>query len=176
MKDINVNKEMTRRSFLDYSIRAVGAFITAIVAVPVIGYVVSPAFTKKKAGWVQLGKVSEFRVQEPKLVEFTLFRKDGWVEVADKKSVWVVRRNGEDFTVYNSRCTHLGCAYNWQVSGPHKGHFVCPCHNGIFSIDGKVLGGPPPRPLDRLQHKVEGGKLQCIYEDFRLGVPEKIPI
>lgn len=170
MKDEKGEKAMTRRSFLDYGIRAIGAFISAAVAVPVIGYVISPAFAKKEFQWVQLGQVSDFQAGEPKLVEFTLFRKDGWVEVAEKKSVWVVRRGDNQLDVFNPRCTHLGCAFNWEAD---KRQFRSPCHNGIFDITGKVTGGPPPRPLDTLEHKIEGGQLSCQFKDFRLGVPEK---
>lgn len=173
MKEMNGAKEVSRRLFLDYGIRAVGAFITAVVAVPVVGSVISPAFTRKEAPRVQLGLVNDFRPQEPRLVEFTLFRKDGWVEVAEKKSVWVVRWSGQEFSVYNPRCTHLGCAFNWEAE---KRQFRSPCHNGIFDITGKVLGGPPPRPLDTLEYQIEGDQLSCVYQDFRLGVPEKVEL
>jgi Rieske Fe-S protein len=37
-----------------------------------------------------------------------------------------------------------------------------------------VLGGPPPRPLDTLPVKVEDGVLYAEYQDFRLGVPDKV--
>ncbi|MDP2727553.1 MAG: ubiquinol-cytochrome c reductase iron-sulfur subunit [Dehalococcoidia bacterium] len=161
---------MSRRSFLDYGIRGIVAFISGVVAVPVIGYIISPAFAKKESPWVQLGQVNDFKADEPKLVEFTLFLKDGWVEVAEKKSAWVVRRGANDFNVFNPRCTHLGCAYNWETD---KKQFRSPCHNGIFDLAGKVLGGPPPRSLDTLEYKVEGNQLSCVYSDFRLGTTDK---
>ena len=44
---------------------------------------------------------------------------------------------------FNPACTHLGCAYHWDES---PNNFVCPCHASVFSIDGKVLVGPAPRP------------------------------
>jgi Rieske Fe-S protein len=37
--------------------------------------------------------------------------------------------------------------------------FYCPCHNGVFAKDGSVVSGPPPRPLDRFENKVEDGIL-----------------
>ena len=43
--------------------------------------------------------------------------------------------------------------------GRGKTEFICPCHSSIFSIDGKVVAGPAPRPLDRYQTQVEGNKL-----------------
>lgn len=53
-------------------------------------------------------------------------------------------------------CTHLGCIVKWV---PNDKEFFCPCHAGRFGPDGRVLGGPPPRPLDELQVVDEGGTL-----------------
>src|SRR6185369_16814552 len=52
--------------------------------------------------------------------------------------------------------TRLGCAYHWEAA---RNQFVCPCHESRFSIDGKVLGGPAARPLDRYPVRVENSKL-----------------
>lgn len=40
-------------------------------------------------------------------------------------------------------CTHLGCV----VREENSGGFACPCHGSKFDKNGKVLGGPAPRPL-----------------------------
>ena len=32
--------------------------------------------------------------------------------------------------------------------------FKCPCHGGIYARDGQVVSGPPPRPLERLNSRV----------------------
>jgi len=68
-----------------------------------------------------------------------------------------VERGAEgNYLVFDNHCTHLGCPYHWEAS-EHK--FICPCHGGQFDATGKVLGGPPPRPLDRYETKVENGTL-----------------
>ncbi len=59
-------------------------------------------------------------------------------------------------TAFGPQCTHLGCAYHWEQD---KKEFLCPCHTSLFAIDGSVLSGPAPRPLDRYQTKIEGTKL-----------------
>lgn len=51
------------------------------------------------------------------------------------------------FIALSAVCTHLGCIVQWQ---PDKKEFLCPCHAGLFSAEGKVLGGPPPKPLPSL--------------------------
>ena len=54
---------------------------------------------------------------------------------------------------FGPQCTHLGCAYHWEEG---KNEFLCPCHSSLFSIDGKVLSGPAPRPLDRYETQRRG--------------------
>ncbi len=168
-------KVVSRRAFLDYSIRAMGAFITAAVGLPVIGFLISPVLTQaKKEEWVSLGPVGDFKPGPPRSVEFTAFNKDGWMENTVKRTVWVNTQNGEDFTLWNPHCTHLGCAIYYD---PADQKLKSPCHGGVFDpVDGRVLAGPPPRALDTLPVKVEGGNLYCQYMDFRLGVPDKVPV
>jgi len=166
--------EIGRRSFLAYIAAAIGGLIATVLAVPVVGSFISPALARKtRAQWVRLGALAGFAAEEPRLVPFYLVRRDGWVETREPKTVWVVRR-GEGFLCYNSRCTHLGCIVDWH---PEDQTFKSPCHGGVFARDdGKVLAGPPPRPLDTLNYKVQEGELWVEYQDFRLGIPEKIPL
>lgn len=62
----------------------------------------------------------------------------------------------DGYRIFDNHCTHLGCPYHWEASVQR---FVCPCHNGVFDINGNVVSGPPPRPLDYYDAKVEGGTL-----------------
>ena len=57
---------------------------------------------------------------------------------------------------FSSVCPHLGCAVLWKKE---SGRLECPCHNGAFDArSGRVLAGPPPRPLARirLEHRDDG--------------------
>ena len=65
------------------------------------------------------------------------------------------RRNGE-LVAFSAVCTHLGCTVAYF---PEDEVFECPCHGGEYDVDGRVLSGPPPKPLPMLQVKVEGGKI-----------------
>ncbi len=169
---------ISRRTFLQYTVAAVSSFIGILAGVPLVGYVTGPLQAKQKVGsWVSLGKVADFaKSNDPQLVQFTITQQDGWTEAQEGRTCWVVPQGGNSFTVFNGRCTHLGCAYSWQTQGDWAGKFSCPCHNGIYDRAGHVIGGPPPRPLDMLETKVVDGQLNVFYEDFRLGVPDKTPI
>jgi menaquinol-cytochrome c reductase iron-sulfur subunit len=68
----------------------------------------------------------------------------------------VVKTAGNQVTAFAPQCTHLGCAYHWDQA---NNNFLCPCHTSAFSIDGKVLSGPAPRPLDKYMVKIQGDKL-----------------
>jgi Rieske Fe-S protein len=46
----------------------------------------------------------------------------------------------EDFIALSSTCPHLGCRVHWQAQ---QNRFFCPCHNGVFTPEGKAIAGPP---------------------------------
>ncbi len=52
----------------------------------------------------------------------------------------------------STTCTHLGCKTYWE---PDKDRFYCPCHEAVFDTEGNVVSGPPPRPLDSYDVKVD---------------------
>lgn len=58
----------------------------------------------------------------------------------------VLVNSGSGFVALSTTCTHLGCTAYWE---PDKSHFFCPCHNGFFDVNGNVVSGPPPRPLEK---------------------------
>jgi len=79
--------------------------------------------------------------------------------------VFVLRKSDTETLVLSNKCTHLGCQVNWK---PEKNEYICPCHDAQFDIGGKVLGGPPPRPLDSYsgdQLKVQEGMLYLHYTE-----------
>jgi len=165
------DKTISRRNFLSRAIGGIVAAIVTALGVPIVGYIISPARSAKKAEeWTEVGSRSDFSVGEPARPSFISTIKDGWVTTEVGRSVWVVRRGEEEFTVYNPKCTHLGCIVGWHAEDQT---FKSPCHGGVFAVDGRVLAGPPPRPLDTLDWKIEDGKLFVVYKDFRLGISTK---
>ena len=76
-------------------------------------------------------------------------------------------------TVLSSICPHLGCPINWIAD---KDQFNCPCHGGIFNADGAHVGGPPPRSMDTLDFEVRAGRLWVRWQDFKIGVPQRVPV
>ena len=126
------------------------------VAAPSALYLLAGTKTKSRGTFVEAAKLTQLEIGTPKEVTFERTRVDGWRTFREKVVAWVVRTSEKDVVAYAPQCTHLGCAYHWEEK---RNHFVCPCHESLFSIDGKVQGGPADRPLDRYAVKVEDGRL-----------------
>jgi nitrite reductase/ring-hydroxylating ferredoxin subunit len=74
----------------------------------------------------------------------------------------LIRTAEQRFVAYSQKCTHLSCAVYYSQK---NNRLECPCHEGYFSVeDGRVLQGPPPRPLPSIQLERQGDQL------FALGV------
>ena len=128
----------------------------AALAIPAAAYLLVKPKTRKASDWVDAADLNALRVDEPQEVVFHRSRVDGWRVVNEKATAWVVKMDPQKVVAYSPSCTHLGCAYHWD--GLSK-TFVCPCHTSVFSLEGKVLAGPAPRPLDRYATRIDGGKL-----------------
>lgn len=146
----------TRRRFYIGAIYAIGGIIGAALSAPALVYLFSSPKSRQNSQWVEAGDVASLAPNQPVEMVFRRNRVDGWKVVSEKGTAWVVKNPDRSVTAFGPQCTHLGCAYHWEES---KDEFVCPCHNSVFSLDGKVLSGPAPRSLDRFETRIEGGKL-----------------
>jgi Rieske Fe-S protein len=87
----------------------------------------------------------------------------------DQKSEGFTEQEREELVksinVLSNSCAHLGCPVRWLIIEGH-GEFLCPCHGGIYDINGGWVGGPPPRGMYRYaQVKIEeDGKLYVKHK------------
>jgi menaquinol-cytochrome c reductase iron-sulfur subunit len=163
-----------RRRFLQWA-SGIGATLSAfLVGVPVLRVFLSPALpTAPTDHWVKVADdVANIDTDIPIRVNFVETKVDAWLEDRQLNGVWLYTDDGKTFKAYNARCTHLGCAYLYDKE---QKTFACPCHRGQYDVKtGRVLAGPPPRPLDELSVQVRDDAVWVDYKDFRLGVSEKI--
>ena len=151
-----------------------GAMASAAVAgIPSLIAFVSPGFRRAApAQWIKLGETALLDLGVPVKREFSQSVADAWVEGRVQNSVWLFSEDGEQFTAYNGRCTHLGCGYFFDAE---KNVFHCPCHHGLFDVKtGAVVGGPPPRGLDTLPVRVDDGEVLVQFKQFRAGIADKV--
>ena len=146
----------TRRSFYSAAIAGLGALMTAALAAPAAAYLLLKPRSQKQSDFVPAADLSQLTVGKPEEVVFHRTRVDGWRVLNEKSTAWVVRKDDQNVVAFTPQCTHLACAYHWEEK---DSKFFCPCHNSVFAIDGKVVSGPAPRPLDRYVSRVESGKL-----------------
>jgi cytochrome b6-f complex iron-sulfur subunit len=56
----------------------------------------------------------------------------------------IVFAAGGELRALDAKCTHEGCTVQYVAADEQ---ILCACHNGKYDLDGRVLSGPPPRPL-----------------------------
>ena len=72
------------------------------------------------------------------------------------KGIYVICTAPSTYIAVSSICTHQGCGVIFNSSSKQ---FSCPCHGGMFDINGKVLQGPPSSPLPKYSVVVDGNNL-----------------
>jgi len=148
--------QTTRRRFYLTFIYGLWGAISAALAAPAFIYLFLPPKMRRESDWVEAGDVSKLQLKNPVEMMFRKNAVDGWKVSSEQQTAWVVKLSEQQIVAFGPQCTHLGCAYHWEE---RSSEFLCPCHSSVFSVDGKVVSGPAPRPLDRYDTKIENGKL-----------------
>jgi menaquinol-cytochrome c reductase iron-sulfur subunit len=149
----------TRRQFLTKVGVALSGLSGVLLVGPVVGFLLAPLFRKPPEIWRSVGPVSNFKVGETVEVTFEEASPLPWSGTTARAAAWL-RRNGEqDFTVFTVQCTHLGCPVSWL---PGAKLFMCPCHGGVYYLDGRVAAGPPPAALPRYPVRVRAGQVELM--------------
>jgi len=157
---------MSRNNFVKAVIGVLGTIMGAVVGLPAVGYLISPALKKQESeAFIPMGPLEQYPVGVPTLFTFTRTKVNGWERTVNSYGVFVLRRSEaeSDVKVLSNVCTHLSCRVNWDEAIQE---YVCPCHDAFFDIEGEVVSGPPPRALDVIQSTVEDG---ILILDFKEG-------
>jgi menaquinol-cytochrome c reductase iron-sulfur subunit len=153
---------VTRRRLMEGTALAVGGIATMAFTLPGLGF---PLFEETVPDqWQDVGGEADFN---PDSYVPTVTNSNPAIGDAGKTTVYVRRWNPkvdkapgkseQPYVAISTRCAHLGCPVRYiQASAK----FVCPCHGGVYDSQGKVEGGPPVRPLDRFETRVENGRVQ----------------
>ncbi|MFN8160413.1 MAG: ubiquinol-cytochrome c reductase iron-sulfur subunit [Solirubrobacterales bacterium] len=153
-------ESMTRRKVFTVASQGIGGLAGLAVVLPAVGFAMAPLFHRGKERWEAVGGVRDFSADTYRQVVFTIVPGIG----ETGKTTAYVRRgskdlgeNPEDFIALSTRCAHLGCPVRFVQAA---GNFICPCHGGVYDFQGKRIGGPPVRPLDRFQARVRSGQVE----------------
>ncbi|HZC18448.1 MAG TPA: Rieske 2Fe-2S domain-containing protein [Rubrobacteraceae bacterium] len=77
-----------------------------------------------------------------------------------------VREAQDALNVLSSSCAHLGCPVRWRED---QQLFLCPCHGGLYDINGGWYGGPPPRGMYSYTHEVRQDGNLYVRHQFDVG-------
>lgn len=166
-----MSTNVSRRNFMVRSIVATFGFIASVMAVALGVFGTAPALRKRKPEWSDAGAIADLPLDQPRERRFFETVKSGWQSKKQERSVWVVRKTGGNVIAFSANCPHLGCGYRWIDD---RQRFECPCHGSMFDINGKLIAGPAPRPLDTMPTKIEKGRLFIQYEVYQLGTSKKV--
>jgi menaquinol-cytochrome c reductase iron-sulfur subunit len=131
------------------TVALIGGALSALLGV----FAVRPARGGDRERWVRAGTLAELTANVPVPRVLAVPRDDGWYRERARETVFLVWNGAREVKVFSATCTHLGCQVIWD-SGSKR--FKCPCHGGVYAPTGEVLDGPPPRPLDRIEAKIDG--------------------
>ena len=149
---------VTRRSFLFSVGIAFNVVAVSLLAIPVLGYVVSAIFrSRAQQAWIPLGDLEQFPKGETRLATYRNPFTTPWDGVTADVPCWVRRKPDGDFQVFAINCAHLGCPVRWFAESRL---FMCPCHGGVYYEDGSVASGPPPEGLFKYAYRLKGGQLE----------------
>ncbi|MBI1822558.1 MAG: ubiquinol-cytochrome c reductase iron-sulfur subunit [Nitrospirae bacterium] len=162
--------EVTRRSFFGKMIALIAGAIAACLSYPILGYTLLHAFKKEEEAWAEMGPLDRIPVNQPKEFQINRTLSSGWMKTNSVQTVWAFRKPEGPVVVYSPLCTHLGCGYHWD---DQEKNFICPCHNSVYDMEGKVLSGPAPRPLDTLPTQIKDDRLFILYKEFKTGLSGK---
>jgi len=137
--------ESDRRSFLARAVVAGTGLISAGLA-GLVALVASPVSKGPVRRWRKAASLSALPSDGPLTAVLASREDDGWYATR-KETVIFIDREGDGYRAMSSICAHLGCRVKW-VKDDHQ--YLCPCHGGVYDREGRVVSGPPPRPLDRL--------------------------
>ena len=158
--------QLSRRDFIKTITAGISGLIGLIVGIPSMAYLFSPAIQDRAMDetLISLGPLEKYPIGIPTRFEFTRTQVNGWERTATQYGLYVVRKSEREVRVFSDICTHLGCRVTWH---PDIKNYVSPCHDGHFDILGKVVSGPPPRPLDEFVTKIENGNLFVTLPPFK---------
>ncbi|MGE3509355.1 MAG: ubiquinol-cytochrome c reductase iron-sulfur subunit [Vicinamibacterales bacterium] len=147
-----------RRSFLIAVIVTVQAAIAALLAAVVGRVVIGPSGATAVDRWLPAAPVAAVTAANPLPVTLRAIRYDGFSRVVDRIGVYLVRTDAGDAEVQalHATCTHLGCRTRYD---PTTQRILCPCHGGTYDARGRVIGGPPPKPLTVLPTQIRDGRV-----------------
>ena len=139
-----LRQPVSRRVFLQSLLKG-GAFaLFGATLYPVLRYLAPPRGTESSVSSVVAAKVGELASNAAKIFRF-----------GNRPGI-LVRTPQDELKAFSAVCTHLNCTVQYD---DEASVIWCACHNGKYDLNGQVISGPPPRPLEAYQVNVRGDEV-----------------
>jgi menaquinol-cytochrome c reductase iron-sulfur subunit len=128
-----------------------------------------PAGQKTDDGFVRVAALAELPANgEPLRVQVRDDVTNKWTFTPNEPvgEVFLLRAPEGNLTAFTTVCTHEGCSISLRKDDNGNQIFKCPCHNGTFEMNGKLIAGPPPRDMDKLECFEKDGQVYVKYQTF----------
>lgn len=145
---------LSTMSFWGATLAAMGA-----VGFPAARFAVGKSLDTRTSHWVAIGPADKLPTEGFKRIVYEFRDKDAWRDVTTEGLIYARATAGGEVLVLSAVCTHLGCNVRWRED---ESRFVCPCHAGVYDADGKVVSGPPPKALRKIETRVKDGVIEAL--------------
>jgi Rieske Fe-S protein len=129
----NTQSEPKRRHFLELFL---GTSVLASLAsffYPIFRYIIPPRTAELTVDTVLAAHVGDLKPNTGRVFRF-----------GSRPALLILAPDGK-YHALSATCTHLNCTVQYRSD---LRAIWCACHNGIYSLDGRNISGPPPRPLE----------------------------
>jgi cytochrome b6-f complex iron-sulfur subunit len=138
---MNLRGTENRRNLLSWLLGGGAVASLASFLYPVIRFMDPPRVAEAAVSEVAAGKVQDLKPNSGKIIKF------------GSKPALLIRVNETEWKAFSAVCSHLNCTVQYQESSRQ---IWCACHNGMYDMSGRVVSGPPPKPLDEFAVFVRG--------------------
>ncbi len=133
-----------RRRFLNWILGGGVVGLAGSVFYPILQFVLPPRLSEAVMSSVVAGKVDELSPNTGKIFKF------------GSKPGLLIRLSSGEYKAFSAVCPHLNCTVQYRGD---MSQIWCACHNGHFNLNGEVLSGPPPAPLEAYRVAVRGDEV-----------------
>lgn len=134
--------------FVNTAVALLGGGLTALLG----AFALRPPGAAGAGRWIRAGSTGDLKPGEPMPRILSVPRVDGWYRERARETVFIVWDGRDSVRAMSATCTHLGCQVQWDAPARQ---FKCPCHGGVYAASGAVVSGPPPRPLDAVEARID---------------------
>jgi Rieske Fe-S protein len=145
---VAIDRRRALALFVNSAVAVIGGALTTVLG----AFALRPPRAAAGERWVRAAALDDLTPNTPVPRVLVLSRANGWYRERARETVFVVWDGDKSLHALSATCTHLGCQVRWD---PKATNFRCPCHGGVFDASGNVVAGPPPRPLDRIEARLD---------------------